>query len=99
MVDIRHQGILVESAKEKHLECPKNSTLRDDYHVKRQRFANTHEKLHPIILKTAETLEHASRIQSVHMFRDIAQACQSAASVQLSADCSTSDRLRALEVS
>lgn len=96
MVDIRHHGILLESAKEKHLEHPKNPTLRDDYEVKRQKYAHIHEKLHPIILKTAETLEHASRIQSVHMFRDVMQACQSS-SLQLTEDCSTSDRLRALE--
>ncbi|EGG06170.1 uncharacterized protein MELLADRAFT_87322 [Melampsora larici-populina 98AG31] len=96
MVDIRHHGILLESAKEKHLENPRNPTLRDDYQAKCQRYSNTHDKLHPIILKTAETLEHASRIQSAHMFRDIVHACQSA-SVQLSSDCSTSDRLRALE--
>ncbi|KAH9821478.1 hypothetical protein DFH28DRAFT_1078837 [Melampsora americana] len=96
MVDIRHHGILVESAKQKYLESPRNATLRDDYQTKRQRYETIHEKLNPIIIKTAETLEHASRIQSVHMFRDIMQACQSA-SIPLSTDSSTSDRLRVLE--
>lgn len=96
MVELRSHRVLLDSSKQKHDEDPTDPTFRADYETKRSRYDQIVSRLQPVIFKSAQTLEQASRMQALHVYRHALSSEDPSLRKSKSPDC-ISTRMNSLE--